>query len=649
MKCGRYTTWLHPAPVFVLIGLLALVYLPGLSGPFVFDDYTNLLDNAYVQVTSLQLSELRRAIFSLQAGPLQRPVSMLTFALNYYWVGGFDATLWFKAVNLVIHVLNGLLIYWFGHLVLTRGVERYSKKKHAPTLLRRETIPLYAGAVALLWIAHPIQLTSVLYIVQRMTELAALFMLVALVCYLKLRIGKKQSRVRRAMLLTGVVVGSILATLSKENALALPALIAVIEFTLFADAWPWRKWPTLAPTQRKLIVAIAAIVFLGLMFFALRMALPGYAIRDFDMLERLMTQARVLFFYLGLIVVPRIDQFGLLHDDIPISRSLLDPWTTLPALIGVAALIVAALMLRRRAPLISLGVLWFFAAHLLESTIFPLEIAHEHRNYLASWGILLALVGIVDQAAASTRQRALLAAIPLLLAACVSITLLRAVQWADANKLYQYEALHHPNSSGAQAGLGSLLNAQGDYPGALLAFRRASELDAREPAFLLGMHLIAANRGQQLDRADHEETLRRLKSYRITATTGLVLDSLNRCISDSCKTLQPNMEQWMKAALSAGPSQGDASYYYYLLGRSLYGQRRINEAVQAFAASHAGDPMYLFPLLELAAIYLESGNLKDVEVLLAKLHEINQRSPHPRTADIQRLEAALADARKPRS
>lgn len=645
MKRARYMKW-PAAPAFIaLIALCALVYVPGLSGPFVFDDYTNLLDNAYVQVTSLDLTELHRAAFSLQAGPLQRPVSMLSFALNYFWADGFGATLPFKSVNLAIHVLNGLLIYWLGLLVFARIAELHKEKDHA-TLLRHETVHWYAGAAALLWVAHPIQLTSVLYIVQRMTSLAALFLLLALICYLQLRSGKNQSLRRRLILIASLIVGMTLGAFSKESALLLPAFVVAIEFVLYPQAWPWHSWPTLTPGQRKTALGIGFLLLAGIAFIAIRMALPGYSVRDFDMWQRLMTEARVIFFYLGLITVPRIDQFGLLHDDIAVSTSLFSPGSTLPALIGIAVLLFIAFSSRRRWPLLSLGILWFFAAHLFESTVFALEIAHEHRNYVASWGALLALIAIIDHAAARDTNRRLLAALPLLFVVYASVTLLRAHQWSDAVQLYEHEAAHHPNSAGAQTGLASLRNAQGDYAAAIDALRRASQLEPREPAYLLGMHMIAAKNSKELEAADHAEALRRLNSPQISATTARTLESLNRCILESCSLLQAKMAEWLNALLSANPTPDEASQYYYFLGRVRYGQGRLNDAVQALAASHERDRTYLLPLLELASIYIETRNLDGANTLLAKMREINERSRHPRSAEIEQLDAALAQAQK---
>ena len=100
----------------------------------------------------------------------------------------------------------------------------------------------------------------------------------------------------------------------------------------------------------------------------------GYELRSFTLLERLLTEARVLWFYLGLIVLPRFEAFGLYHDDISLSTGLLMPWTTLPALLGLAGLVGIAWHVRNRAPLLAFGIAWFLIGHSLESTVLPLEI-----------------------------------------------------------------------------------------------------------------------------------------------------------------------------------------------------------------------------------------------------------------------------------
>ena len=109
-------------PALILLATLLLcagVYLPGISGPWMFDDYTNIIHNSYIHISSLSLDNLYHAAFSLESGPLRRPISMASFALNYYFADGLKTTP-FKATNLGIHLLNILLMFWFAALVFLR-------------------------------------------------------------------------------------------------------------------------------------------------------------------------------------------------------------------------------------------------------------------------------------------------------------------------------------------------------------------------------------------------------------------------------------------------------------------------------------------------------------------------------------------------
>lgn len=628
----------------LLVAFSALVFVPGISGPYVFDDYSNLLNNSYLQVKTLDPAELKTASYSLAAGPLKRPVAMLSFALNHYLAGGFEKTAPFKAVNLFIHALNGLLVFWLVRLVFTFLAMRQGRAARTSLIGGRHALIL-AAAVALLWVIHPIQLTSVLYIVQRMTLLSGFFVLLALIGYLKGR--QRINEGRRGggwLVLMALLGGGILGMLSKENAILLPVFVLVLELALFPDRRPWKSWSRIPRTGKILLLASAAVLAGLISAVALKMALPGYAIRDFSLTERLMTEPRVLVFYISLILVPRINEFGLLHDDIEISRSLISPWTTLPSILVLAATLAYAMTVRRRQPLLCLGVLWFFGAHLLESTIFPLEIAHEHRNYLATLGILLVVMHLLDRGSVRLGHRRLWGLVPVMILVFAGTSFARSMQWADINSLYRYEAIHHPYSAGAQAGLSTLLNTQGDYRGAIERLKRAGELNQREAAFHMGMHWIAAQHGETISREDREETLRRLAAYPVSATAGRMLTSINECILDSCRSLQADMETWLHTLISKETAPVEISFYYYLLGRTSYGQGKLQQAIDAFIASHQYDTQYLHPLLELGVIYLQLGKIGFAEKVLGLLREANRSSRHPRDSEIRKLEEMLVRA-----
>jgi len=625
----------------------SLAFLPGVGGPYVFDDYSNLLDNVFVKVRSLDVSSLWQAAFSLTAGPLRRPVAMVSFALNHYFAGDFSSTVPLKLTNIAIHGLNGILVFWFTTLVLRRAASRASSG--AGKQVSTQTGLLLASFVAIAWVMHPIQLTSVLYIVQRMTELSALFMLAAIIAYLHARdMGLRgKHRPARMLLALAAIVFWPLALFSKENAVLLPVFIAILEWILFRAEDPWRRLAN-APRTRYAVIGVAIVVLSALAIFGYLYAQTGYGIRTFTMGERLLTEARVLFFYIGLVIAPRLDAFGLLHDDIAVSTSLLSPWTTLPAIGGVAALLLLAIRLRSCCPLVSLGILWFFGAHLLESTIFPLEITHEHRNYLAIWGILLAAVDPVQRALASAQKKHLVwTGLALALAVFAGVTVTRANQWSSAQKLYLFEVLHHPDSAGAQAGFANVLLAQGKVDESMSAMRRASDLAPAEAGYLISLQTVASMRDLPLQKNDSEEISRRLASGPVTAVTQWALNKASDCVLDSCKTLPAPMEQWTAILIdrpSVSKNRNLLSYFYYFHARALWAQGKINEAINAYRRSYEIDRNYYHPLFDLAYLFLELGRRDLARPIVDELNRLDARTTNKRTTEIRKLEERLKRA-----
>jgi tetratricopeptide (TPR) repeat protein len=614
----------------------ALIFLPGKSGPLVFDDASNLLGNSYVQITSLDPETLYRASFSLQAGPLKRPVSMLSFALNYYFAGSFDDSTPFKLTNIAIHGVNGLLLFWMLSLVFLR-LTQLQPSAQLNTGINRNTYLLLASVVALLWVMHPVQLTSVLYVVQRMTALSGLFTLLALICYLSGRLRIVAGKPRGVgLIVAGTAVFGTLGMLSKETTALLPVYMLVLELTLFGAEQPWRSWHKLPVKMRWALILTGIVATLAIVGWAIHHFLPKYVLRDFGMTERVLTESRILFFYLSLILVPRLDQFSLFHDDIELSTSVLSPWTTLPSLAGIVLLLSLAYAVRRRQPLLSLGIFWFFGGHVLESTILPLELAHEHRNYLPSVGPLLVIVHGIDATCMKLQRRWLWGILPLLVAMLAVLGFMRANQWSNDYSLFLFETLHHPNSASIESGFAQRLIQVGKYNEGMQAFRRAAELDPEEPSYLLFMNMFAANAREKFDQAGANETLRRLATGRITATTGQAMQYLGDCILSWCQSLSPEMEIWMKTLLDRQDQTGvDRSYVNFLLARALVGQGKIKEAIATYNLSHELDTNYLHPLFDLAYLYVREGDGEKARETIRRLQEANQTTRYPKTEQIE--------------
>jgi tetratricopeptide (TPR) repeat protein len=623
--------------LIVLIALSsALVYLPGKSGPFIFDDYTNLVQNQYIKIRSLDWQSLYYAAFSLDSGPLRRPVSMLSFALNHYFAGEILNSTSYKLTNIVIHALNGILVFVFARLVITRLHTQYRQPLLVGSRNESHAILLTAAAAALLWSLHPIQLTSVLYVVQRMNSLSALFTLLALISYLHGRQRMVEKNPSGAWITgLGLLGWGALAILSKENALLLLLFVPLLEAVLFPSEKPWDQWRRLSPRMRQTVVLFVVIGLAISLFLAIRYALPGYAGRRFTLTEHLLTEGRVLFLYLSLILVPQIDRFSHQHDDIAISTSLTEPWTTLPSLAGHVVLIVVAIVLRRRQPLIALGLLWFYVGHVLESTIFPLEIAHEHRNYLPSIGIVFVLVGLLGAMRRGFDRPKIVLITPVIIVLLATVTALRAAQWESYETFYRYEMLHNPHSARVQVGFSILLEAHGDYEGAAKALTRAAEIEPYETGYLIQLQLLAARRGKDRPPAENERVRQMLQVEPLSTTTFLSIQYITECIQSSCRSLRDPLEQWLRIILAREKDPGDRSFYEYSLGMALVAKGRLPEAIDAFKQSHAADPSYLHPLFALANIYVQLGLPNEAAQILAILQQANRGNLHPRTREIE--------------
>ncbi|VAX12941.1 hypothetical protein MNBD_GAMMA24-1057 [hydrothermal vent metagenome] len=563
----------------------------------------------------LSFSTLHEAANSLSSGILGRPIAAISFALNYYFSDGANNPYGFKLFNVVIHTLNGLLIFWFVRLVFLRLQAHPARPLE--NLTQPNAITLLAGLTALLWVCHPIQLTSVLYIVQRMTSLAALFMLLALIAYLKAR-TTQQARTRWIWFTT-IPFSGVLALLSKETGFLLPLYILVLELVLFPTAFPWKYWPKLTRAPRWLILISISLLAVLLIVAALRYSLPAYASRDFTLMERLLTETRVLVFYIGQIFIPRLSSFGLYHDDFAISHTLLQPWTTLPAVVSIAALLLLALLTLRRQPLLSLGLLWFFASHALESTVYPFELIYEHRNYLASLGIILIIIQFLLWLHAEYKDKRIWLLIPTLILVFAISTTIRSYQWRNLPSLLVAHVENHPESPRAWAALSNVYVEKGNYTEAIASLQRASSLDPHEPGYpvkiYMNMQLIKLTPPQSLLK-QIDDTIRYNPNSILLSN---LFHSMNKCIASNCKEIQAIMEKWNRVVLQVS----NLAQYRYFLGSNLAVQGRFNEALQQLDISIKLSPNHISPYISKIEVYLAQGKLKQARKTYSKLRLVS--------------------------
>ncbi|MEW6078971.1 MAG: tetratricopeptide repeat protein [Thermodesulfobacteriota bacterium] len=431
--------WRIPV-VFIALGLLCLaVYGNTLRAPFVFDDILNIPKNPHIRVRDLSLSFLADVFRSRS---ITRPIPVLSFALNYYF-HGYQVS-GYHAVNWLIHLINGLLVY-----LLTR---------QTLALLKKE-IPAAPFLTAALWLVNPVHTQSVTYIIQRMTSLSALFYLAALVMYIRARTVSPDAGRPRAVAflwLIGSGVSGICALASKESAITLPLMIFLYEWFFIRDleAGFIRRQAT---TLFAMAAALTVLVFIYLKGDPVTAILATYEKKPFTMGERLLTQPRVIVHYISLLLLPLPERLTVDHW-VTVSTALTRPATTLPALVLLPLAVIAAVRKARGNRLFSFAILWFLGVLAVESSVIGLAMLVEHRTYLPSVFPFMAMVCVLMQRIAP--RRLAMATIVLLIAVCGFWTRQRNGVWTDDVRLWQDAIEKSPASFIAYNNLGMALGKQ---------------------------------------------------------------------------------------------------------------------------------------------------------------------------------------------
>ena len=352
-----------------------LLYSYGFGANQIFDDGPNLelLGNLHDTGTFYDLLQ-----FSLNgiSSSVSRPLALFSFALQHHsWPLHTEDLL---RVNTLIHLLNGTLLLWC--LLIVGQLQQASGPSPA--------IPAWSPfVVAGLWLILPIQTSTVLYMVQRMVLLAATCSLIGLLLYLAGRRVALRGRSSAAFcwMTGGVGVGVGVGVLAKENAALLPLMILVLDAALLTGV----AQPAFARLWRPVFLWLPVLLVLAYLAKTTLDLMPKYDQRAFTLTERLLTEARVLFDYLHTAFAPGPYAARLHFDDYPISTGLLSPPVTLLAIAVWLALVGVAAHWRRRLPLLFFAVFWYLGWHLIESTVLPLELVFQHRNYLALIGPLM--------------------------------------------------------------------------------------------------------------------------------------------------------------------------------------------------------------------------------------------------------------------
>jgi hypothetical protein len=640
------------APGLLLLAVLGatfFVYSLGLRGPFLFDDFPNIVANQAIAISGLDFDSLWHAAFSGSSGLLQRPISMLTFALNY-GMAGFDPY-YFKLTNVIIHLLDGVGVCLFVRVLLDVYRERFEP------LLPVRHAQWIALVVSATWLLHPLNITSVLYVVQRMTSLATLFTLLGLILYIRGRSRMVKGSGGLMLVLISIFVFTPLAALCKENGALLPAFMLLVELIFF-------RCQTGNPTARYVLILVfgGLVVVPAVGFVAYAIARPDwlphqYIQRDFTLSERVMTEARVLWLYLRMIVVPKTSLMGLFHDDIPISRGLFDPATTLPAILGVLGLAVTALLAAKRFPILAFGLLLFLLGHSMESTVWPLELVHEHRNYFPMVGILLPLGFYLLyplRSGNTLRLRHVFAIV--ILGLFAFNTAVRASRANDILDLYESMVRDHPNSYRVHAGMGTVY---GYYPEmdpdqpdkyynlARQHYERATALQANSTDALVSLILLSASRGRAIESGWLAQLADRLEHQPFAPISADFLLKLQRCAGTGTCKLSPEQVRPLFEAALVNPTLSGANKALVLFGLTTYMvnvERDYSDGVQNMYQAVAAAPDV--PDFRMTLVQLLIA-LKDFEHAREQLVELKKRDRlHTSSREIASEESALQAAQR---
>jgi tetratricopeptide (TPR) repeat protein len=560
--------------LFFFTLIIVLIYSNSFNASWHLDDRPNILNNRGLHITNLQPGSLIRTFFtSPDSGGtitdrLYRPIPCLTFAINWYL--GKDRVFGYHVVNILVHILTAYFLFLtiFNILKSPNLRNHYQGKEYFVAFL-----------AAVLWAINPVQVQAVTYIVQRMAAMAAMFYILGIYFYIKTR--QSQYPLRRILLLFSCVLSFICALGSKQNTATFPLALVLIEIICFQDLK--------SPKVRRVFGGGSIAGGLMLVVFGVWLFVPGnpfsfinFQDRPFSLYERMLTEPRIVLFYLSLIFYPLPNRLSIEHD-IAISTSLFEPWTTLPAILFHLILIGFGLSQIKKRPLPALAILFFYLNHFIESTIIPLELIFEHRNYLPSLFLFLPVAAgfkkLLDIYQAKNRvfRSILLYSSVLLIIIVGAGTYIRNMAWATEKSLWE-DAMHKaPNSHRPLHNLAwAYYTKIGQYDKAIELYKKSLDLRTNSnfanPIALSNLALLYVEKKKYHTATElWQNALERLPDYEVIRhryVIGLIeMKSWNAALD--------NLNQLM----ARHPAHFD---YNYLKGYVLLNQKQYDAALQYF-------------------------------------------------------------------
>ncbi|MGD9212452.1 MAG: hypothetical protein PVI90_16845, partial [Desulfobacteraceae bacterium] len=366
--------------VITLFIILLCVYSNSFKVTWQYDDYLNIVKNTNIRFQELSWKAISKSFYGINQDEsiVSRPISYLSFGINYY----FDRyNIWgYHVVNFLIHFISAIFLFLFIKATLRLPVFR----KHYEN---------YADAIALLvvffWAPHPIHVTAVTYVVQRMASMAGMFYIISMYFFLEARTSS--NRPCRVIFFGVCMLSAILAFGSKENAVMLPFSLFLLDIMVLQ-----------VHCKKKLKVywTIAVLILLFMLLLSLYYVnwskiVESFHGRPFTFWQRLLTEPRVINRYISLLFYPISSRLTLLHD-VQISTTLYSPFTTLPSILFLFGGMIGVLWWYRKNPFLAYCIIFFLLNHIIEGSVIALELIYEHRNYIPSMLLFVPVaIGII--------------------------------------------------------------------------------------------------------------------------------------------------------------------------------------------------------------------------------------------------------------
>ncbi|MDG2175060.1 MAG: hypothetical protein P8M72_02830 [Gammaproteobacteria bacterium] len=627
----------HPARLGLLIFAGIVSYWWGLNSLFIFDDAPNLDALAFIKEASFLSGDFWEFVFSGEAGPTGRPVSLLTFALQAAsWP---ESPLAFKTVNLLIHLCNAGLIYFISYCIA--GILDQGNNKSG----------VIALVTALIWTLHPAQTSTVFYTVQRMALLSNFFMLMGISGYLHLRlkINDDQSYTPLLMMTLVVALCGLMALLSKENAPSLVFYLLTLEFTVLRNLSTgqlFRSW-------RIIVLVLPAIVILILPIIFLDTLQANFSDRfTFTMSERVLSESRLLWQYIGILLLPTTSSIGLFQD-ITVSSSLFTPVSTLLAILAWLLVLVIGFIKRDKHALLLFALLWFFSGHLIESTVLPLELYFQHRNYLAFFAIVFVLIyGFFTWESAILDKNRKIWLCTLYLALLVMNTVRISMLWASPINLAENWYVAAPNTVRNAEFYAIELTKYGPEGEILAAGVFTKAIENNPDNVRLPMHLMTlACVNPEVQRPNPQTVLQKagILNPKEKNLVFPVQQIVSLSLEENCPAYSSEFIILLLKTLGESATENDKGMFLFNEARFKMAAGESEEAVAILQSAYAySEDSGLLFTLAIQLINMERYNeaLESIELATANIQEDNQIRTGTRSSKLETLARMREDVLK---